>query len=152
MSSNWLSFIPLDPNQVPDVAARREVLELYRSFVPRADEVEERVSAAPEFVGAGPNLERITCPVCGRQIEFEWWGAAMNNAYSVGYGFTNLMVNVPCCGEHLSLNDLQYDWPAGFARFELRARNPDVPNLPLEQTEMLEKTLGCKLKTIWTHI
>jgi hypothetical protein len=38
--------------------------------------------------------------------------------------FEDLAVRTPCCHTDTTLNELDYDWPAGFARFVLEARNP----------------------------
>jgi hypothetical protein len=37
-----------------------------------------------------------------------------------------LDASMPCCGGSTSLNALRFDWPAGFARFVLEARNAGV--------------------------
>jgi hypothetical protein len=77
-----------------------------------------------------------------------WWQKAMSAAYQTH--FSDLSVHLPCCNATSSLNDLLYDSPAGFARFELIVRNPNgrVEDAQLEQLEMV---LGCTLREIWAH-
>ena len=51
-----------------------------------------------------------------------WWSEQMGQASHAS--FTNLAVLAPCCGTKTTLNDLTYDWPAGFAQAELSVLNP----------------------------
>ncbi len=48
---------------------------------------------------------------------------AMDRAHDAQFG--DLAVIVPCCEMRFSLDDLCYEWPAGFARFLLEARSPE---------------------------
>jgi hypothetical protein len=57
----------------------------------------------------------------------------------------------PCCGSRVSLNDLRYEWPAGFARLVLEAWNPNVTRLDEEEVSKLEEVLGAPLRIIWTR-
>jgi hypothetical protein len=50
-----------------------------------------------------------------------------------------------------TLNDLKYEWPAGFARFIIDARNPNVDDIDGRDMESLESILGIQLKTIRAH-
>jgi hypothetical protein len=59
-----------------------------------------------------------------------------------------LDVTVPCCGSTVSLNDLDYDWPAGFARFVVEARNPRVGNLSDAEMRELELIVRTRLRPI----
>lgn len=78
-----------------------------------------------------------------------WWPDAMDRAH--GRHFADLAVTVPCCGAATSLNDLRYDWPAGFARFVLEATNPGVPELPDAALAELERRLGAPLRVVRAH-
>jgi hypothetical protein len=71
---------------------------------------------------------------------------------SVAYrtGFSQLDVHMPCCGSESSLNHLEYDWPAGFSRFVLVARNPNT-DIDRQQLESVGKLLNCEIRKIWTH-
>jgi hypothetical protein len=148
MSVDFLRLIPTAPQLVPNTAAQQMTLQLLKSFVPQADGVYLSVTDDVEFVDPGSNLERILCPVCLSHLETLWWQQAMDTAYSTR--FNDLMVIVPCCGTVCSLNDLQYEFPAGFARFILEARHPNT-DLDKNQIHLLEQTLGCPLRKIWAH-
>ncbi len=76
-----------------------------------------------DVVSCGANLEQISCPQCGAELAFDWWGEAVSERY--GTGFSTLVVTVPCCGVETSLNELTYDWPMGFARFRIEVRQPN---------------------------
>jgi hypothetical protein len=121
------------------------------SFVPRAEQVIAEVREHVEFVPAMGNLETGSCPVCGTLLDNDWWVQAMDAAYSER-GFTDLAVTLPCCGAASSLNELQYDFPQGCARFVLSAFEPNIFDLEDGQVRELEQLLGCKLRKVWVHI
>ena len=64
---------------------------------------------------------------------------AMDQAYR--FSFVDLAVSVPCCNAQLSLNDLRYEWPAGFARFILEAQSPGA-ELTGERCAVVGKRIG----------
>ncbi len=117
-------------------------------YVPLADEVTLVVSPAVEFIDHGGNFERVECSRCGAALKEDWWSDAMDAAYETR--FANLLTNVPCCGETVSLNDLRYVMPAGFARFVLTARNPGR-GCTSDEILNLEQVVGCKLRVIWAR-
>jgi hypothetical protein len=50
------------------------------------------------------------------------------------------------------LNDLVWEWPAGFAKFILEAMNPRLQGrLPEERQSQTETILGCGLRQIYAH-
>ena len=67
------------------------------------------------FADAGQNFESVVCPSCKENL-MEWWGSAMNFAYSYDYGFANLEVVTPCCTTRTTLHSLEYNFPQGFYR------------------------------------
>jgi hypothetical protein len=64
--------------------------------------------------------------------------------------FTNRAVSPPCCRANLDLNDLRYDWPAGFARFVLEALYA-LEDLSDSSLAELSEILGTPLRKIWAH-
>ena len=72
----------------------------------------------------------------------------MDSAYEKN--FINLSFTSPCCNKRTSLNDLNYIWPAGFAKFVINifdAQNKiDVNNL-----KDLQEFLGTPLRIIIAH-
>ncbi|MEE1838548.1 hypothetical protein ACIODX_38345 [Streptomyces sp. NPDC088190] len=101
-------------------------------------------------VDCGANLERIGCPLCGASIDTEWW-ADLLEAH-VEDGFTTLTVEAPCCGGATSLDALKYDWPCGFARFEVAIWNPERAWFSDEELSRLGNVLGHPVKQVRAHI
>ncbi len=149
MSDNWLRFIATDPGWVPSGLATEAAVELLVKWLPDADEVRSSVRDHVEFVDQGANFEHVYCPTCRAVLAEDWWGDAMTRA-SQG-GFEDLAVSTPCCGRATSLNELDYDWPAGFARFVVEALNPGVSDLTKPQVDELAQALGTPLRRIWAH-
>lgn len=148
MSENILKFIPTDPNYIPDMVAQKMARDMLMSFAPQADGVTANVTDKVQFVDQGGNFEQVSCPICGANLSMSWWSQVMNEAHQVG--FSDLLVTTPCCKSACSLNDLRYDWPAGFARFVLAARNPNS-DLDDGKIHTLEGILACGLRKIWAH-
>lgn len=66
--------------------------------------------------------------------------------------FEDLMVDAPCCGGRTSLNNLHYEWPCGFARFELALWNPGRGWLTDEELSALARALGRPVRQIFAHM
>jgi hypothetical protein len=149
MSDNWLQFVPSDPTYRPSLAAAERAKALLSSFAPRADEINVKFNDTIRFIHPGANWSGVNCPVCGANAE-AWWTEAMNSAFT--NGFSDLDVTARCCGARVSLNDLNYVWPAAFASFVIEVMNPNIKNLTPAQEQELASCLGCKLRRIWVHI
>ena len=148
MSDNILKLIPTSPECVPSDAALQQARALIASLFPGANEIDLKATAEVRFVDQGENWERVLCPVCGNELDPGWWRKAMHTAHRTG--FTDLSVKLPCCGAVSSLNDLHYEWPAGFARFVIKVYNPGA-DIADRDLRLLEKSLGCELRKIWAH-
>jgi hypothetical protein len=135
MSDNYLRLIPIDPEYVPNRIVQETARERLAGFVPEADEVTVETSDEVRFIHQGANWERVTCPSCKQELEISQWQQLMDEAYTTR--LSNLQVKMSCCGSICSLNDLKYEWPAGFARFVLEAANPNS-DLTAEQPHALE--------------
>jgi DNA-directed RNA polymerase subunit N (RpoN/RPB10) len=150
MSDNYLKLIPTDPTLVPAPASQQSAVSLLKSLLPNAVEIENVVTDNVTFVDCGSTLETIRCPSCSAAIKEDWWIKAMDRA--ADQEFSNLMVDTPCCRKATSLNDLKYDWPQGFARFQVKALNPGIREFSPTHQAKLEEILGCPLRQIWSHI
>jgi hypothetical protein len=148
MSDNVLKLIATSPQCTADHEALKEASEVLACFFPEAGEVTFTSTEHVRFIDPGQNLERIVCPACGTEVDMAWWQKAMSTASQTH--FTELSVELPCCKTLSSLNELQYDWPAGFARFVLEVRNPSG-RVKTAQLEQLETILQCSLREIWAH-
>ena len=109
MSDFWLIFIPEEPSFKPS----KEQIGVIKSQPWYSDNVAIHVNNIIEFADAGSNFESVSCPFCGFDL-MDWWGSAMDEAYSTEVGFIILDIVTPCCREKTTLHDLSYDSPQGF--------------------------------------
>jgi hypothetical protein len=149
VSDNVLRLIPTNPQYVPETASAELARKQLAELVPDADEVTQTTSGDLQFVDPGANLERISCPMCGQDLPMEWWREQMDEAFKAR--FATLAVTAPCCRANVSLNDLNYEWPAGFARFVLEAMNPGVADLAAAEIATIAEIVGSPLRLIWAH-
>ena len=103
-----------------------------------------------DFVHGMENFEGVYCPDCGSEIDFDWWGEAMDKS-SAGK-FRNLTIEVPCCGRTTNLNELRYEFPAGFARFSLSVHSPNIQGFSSGILDRIAVALGCKIRQVWEHL
>ena len=154
MSENVLSIIPTDPRWQPGQEQAERARRLLAEFAPDPDRDNSDFKAewheTITVVDCGGNLERITCPLCGATIDTEWWGDLLEERCDEG--FDSLIATVPCCGGHASLNDLEYEWPCGFARFELALWNPGRGWLTDQELSSIAQALGHPVRQILAHI
>jgi hypothetical protein len=148
MSDYVLCLIPETPEFLPSLkrihAFLREIAKLKLGA-----EATYTIENNIVFVDAGENGGRITCPLCKEQLSDEWWSQAMGAAWEIQ--FSILTSRTPCCGLIVSLNELEYEWKVGFARFVTRLRNPEKM-LSDNDLAALEQIIGCKLRCIDAYV
>lgn len=147
MSTAIIRIIPKDETTIFPKSISDQVVDHLNSYI-RADNISVTVHDAPVFVDCGGNLEEIICPACGEEIPFDWWGEAMDKASTTD--FSDLAVELPCCGQQSSLNDLKYDFPCGFARWVLEISDP-VDEISGEVLVEIEAIMGEELRMIEAH-
>lgn len=154
MSDGYIRLIPTDLHWQPTPeAAAAAVAYVDRLFSAPGDAV-ERVNH--EFydkvtlIDAGEATSRVTCSRCDRDIDPQWFYDLIEES---GETFDDLDVTVPCCGAVVALNTLGYDWPVGFARFEVSAMNPTRAKYELDAQELADVTavLGHPVTQILAH-
>lgn len=149
MSDFFLSLIPDDPTYVPPVEAQAQALAALRARLPPPSQVAVQVFDEVTFIDQGSNFEKVLCPACEEDIT-EHWAGLMQAASEAE--FSDLSLSMPCCGRLTNLNALGYIPPAGFARFSLRAMNPNVGGvLAAKDVSALEGILGCKLRQVYAR-
>jgi hypothetical protein len=149
MSDDFLRLIPTDPAWRPDDVALRRAVRALRALVPDADAVHGEVHDGVVFVDPGGNFERVDCPACGAELTRNWWTRRLDRAARPGSGtFGDLAVTTPCCETRTTLNDLDYVWPAGFARAVVEARNPGRGWLTPEERGQVEQAIGHPLREV----
>lgn len=149
MSDNYLRLIPIDPTWQPGPAAARHAVATLSALVPGAATIEVELYDEVTFIDPGVNFERVACPACSTELEMDWWSEQMGRAGEAS--FANLAVTTPCCRTRTSLNDLAYDWPAGFARAEVSVVNPPRGRLDDAELAQVAAGLGHPLRQVIAH-
>ncbi|MEL7149368.1 MAG: hypothetical protein AAGK71_01475 [Pseudomonadota bacterium] len=146
MSDRFLVVIPADPHaEMPATAnALRDALENLAD----TDEARLKDYGKLQFIDAGKLAESVTCPKCSHGLPAEEWRNWMNRDWHAEDGFHLHEIEVPCCGEKMTLNDLSYDAPQGFARWIVSARVMERGLLNGEELKHLEKLAGIPLTAI----
>ena len=122
MSEHIVKIIPKDPFYKVSEPTRQSVKTFLETRI-QCDFIEVEFNEAPVFVDCGTNLETISCPQCGAKLDFDWWGNVMDEV--ADNSFTSLEAETPCCKKQISLNDLNYDFPCGFACCLICIYNPE---------------------------
>jgi len=148
MSDTSLRYVPADPFWQPTPEQAGKATDLLREIAPKAETVEANFEDVVRFYDPGKNWSGVRCPACDAGIE-EWWGDTMEKAYETE--FTNLFAQAPCCGASVSLDTLNYIWPAAFRRFALEALNPNMDDTTRTQDEELAESIGAPLRKIWVR-
>ncbi|WP_204073391.1 hypothetical protein [Planotetraspora phitsanulokensis] len=139
VSDMYIRLIPTDLNWQPSLEAAAAAVAYVAGLFSGPDDAVESVDY--EFydqvtlIDAGENTSQITCSRCDGDIELGWLYDLIEEN---GQSFIDLDVTVPCCGEVASLDMLHYDWPVGFARFEVSAMNPTRAEYELDAQELAD--------------
>jgi hypothetical protein len=160
MSDTVLKFIPTDPFYIPDGRTYANAVALLEKLMPEGEMCEAEVYEHLTFIEQGENVESVTCSSC--KVTSRIFGSPENEKIgewlhelidqSVDVPANSIIAKMPCCGNEVSFSSLTFDWPAGFAFFELSIWNPEVDRpVPGHVITQLEVVLGCKLQQIWAH-
>ncbi|MFK4101373.1 hypothetical protein ACI2L1_15090 [Streptomyces sp. NPDC019531] len=114
-------------------------------------DTEAELNDTPAFAHSA-GLDSVSCPRCGTQLDFPgWWMARMDEAFRDGSA-SALAVRVPCCGTDTTLNDLVYNVPSGFARYQVRVWSPNRRVLDDEELAGIGAALGRPVRQIWSLV
>jgi hypothetical protein len=164
--SDVLKLIPEEREFVPVASSHDAAIRKLEEFAPEGEEVEVKLYPHLEFIDQGECLEAILCPSCKHKLILNffseddpvrvWWeqvnlDADLTNGEDVFELNQDAVCRMPCCQQEVKFIDLQFEEPAGFAKFELSIWEPEIDSLSDEQLRELEKILGCRLKLIWAH-
>jgi hypothetical protein len=151
MSVFMIKLIPSNPEYVPDESSQQNAAKALRSYFPDARTIDCVVSDEVQYVDVGGNFEGVYCPLCAAQLDRDgWWVKAVDDSYNASR-FRDLNVSVPCCNHPISLNDLDYRMPQGFARFVISIEDAASSSVETSCAETLERILGCKVRVIYAH-
>lgn len=148
MSDTIYKFIPVNLNDIFSKAQMEDIEKLHFDGVSIDMESGESIA----FADAGENFESVACPFCHTDMT-DWWGDAMDAAYSETNGFYELSVTTPCCRQKTSLANLDYNPPQGFYKTMVSC-SPHGDSLinsnAIQQT--LQKITACDWRVIIARI
>lgn len=152
MSDSFTILLPTDPQVIPAKDQQIAAELIFRQFAPHADNIVSRVTEIVQFFSAGCNFESIGCPACHAPIPLDWWGQRMDDDFDLTSGFKLAFYALPCCGTQTGLNQLDYQWPQGFARYALEAMNANIGQVSAGQKAALEAALGHDLIVVYMRL
>lgn len=149
MSDNFLRIIPQTPDALPDEDATQSALILLAAMIPDRESLHFKSFPEIQFVDQGGNFERVLCPACKRDVTEDWPDWFDESAKS---HFARRIVRTMCCGAESDLNDLVFEWPAGFSRQVLEVMNPNPATWLLEsEQKRIESAWGIQVRQILAH-
>ena len=160
MSDDVLRIIPRDITFVPTPEGQAKAVEKLEEILPDGEMCNTEVYEDVTFIDCGGNLERISCPACGKDIEIDyfeendpgtnWWYEVTDKLQTAKA--QSLETKLPCCNAVVPFTQIKFDWPAGFSMFELSIYNPNIDrNLNDAELSQLETVLGCSLSQVRAH-
>lgn len=145
MSEHLVRLIPrLHTYRTNEASARAAVLALQKCV--KAEEISFFQSGQVEFFDCGSALNHISCPRCGAAVPLDWWQQKMDEHYKSDHFFV-LEEDMPCCSKTVSLNDLRYEAPCGFASLRFTVRDPEEA-VGQEAVECLSERFGILFRTV----
>ena len=153
MSDSWIVVIPADPEYLPDESCNSQLYRTLSQLAPNAEDIRvEANGGALRFFDCGENFETVRCARCGKELETEAWSDWMGSDYGTGPGFVLSTRRMACCGVDTTLNDLDYDWPQGFAMYGISVKNHDRAPLSNMEVASLSRALGSPARIIYRYL
>ncbi len=145
MSSHILKIISKNVMYLPTDTALESALA-YLKGIYNESVVSFEITSEVEFIDQGGNFETVSCNLCQKQMEVEFWFEKMNIAFE--NKFRDLNFTTKCCNKETNLNILNYDGDTGFAKFSISIQSR-LQGLSFEQQQALEMILKTDLKWFW---
>jgi hypothetical protein len=134
MSERVLKIIPTDQDYVPSAEQQAKAMAVLREMVPFG-EIEAKVYDDLEFIDQGQYCEAVLCSTCGKRVAVDpfsgtdlaqdWYHNLTEAIAARTTRVREFKTTMPCCSASVSLTSLKFDMPAGIARFELCATDPE---------------------------
>lgn len=154
VSDNWIRLIPTAPTWKPESTAAEAALAyvsgLFAGPGDSTDEVSAEYHDRVSMIDSGVNTASFTCAACSVVTDVDWVFEVVDERSADP---SDLNVVLPCCGAPASLNDLNYDWPMGFARFEICVLNGTRAQCELDESELRQvgELLGHPVRQVLAH-
>lgn len=145
MAEHFIALIPADPRA--ELPGNADALRMELEALAGGGESRVKDYGKLQFIDCGQNLRRIGCPACGGAIPLEVWQGWMEADWHAEDGFHLHRHAAPCCGAGVTLNELAYDAPQGFARWFVGARSTGG-TLTDPERGRLEAVAGLALKAV----
>lgn len=131
MSDLYVRVIPTDPEWQPTIEAAAGavgyVAGLFAGPGDSVDAVEPVFYERITLIDGGQYMQDVFCPRYDAAIGLDWFWDLLrerNGGRTVGEPTVgDLAATVPCCGIALTLPELRFEAPVGFARFEMSVMN-----------------------------
>lgn len=147
MSECFLVVIPADPQtELPDTA---DAVCAALARIAGTKDARVKDYGKLQFIDCGSNFQRVGCPACNSNFTREQWHEWMDTDWHGEDGFHLHDHTAPCCGTAITVNDLVYDFPQGFARWFIGARDLNHGQLNDDELKGLEDIAGIRLKAIY---
>ena len=155
MSDFYVLVIPTDVTWQPTMQAANEAEVYVRRMFAVPDGVRDvtvkfSTSGSPRPMRARSS-SGSPAPAAVGTSPLSWYFDLIEQT---GGTFDNLTVVVPCCGSVVGLDSLAFDWPSGFARFEIAVANPvrAVGAFTAEELDVIAAILGHPVRQILAHV
>jgi hypothetical protein len=149
MSDTILRLVPTSHTFIPSATEVAQAIHALEQLCPRAQEVTASIWDKVMFVDCGGNLDSISCVHCGAD-QLAWFFDETSRKYEANK-LMDLQVKMPCCGASSSLNELKFDWPAGFASASIDVLIPDRDWLSDSELAQVSQALGHPVRQILAH-
>ena len=147
MSDTTLKIITTDPFYTCPENIQSDVISILSKIYP-FQKIKLLNTDSVEFIDQGGNFESVSCNFCGRLLEIQDWKNLIDLAFETKFNKLNFVTK--CCNKETSLNDINYNWPAGFARFVVSIHDAETELAEIEVTK-LEELLKKDLRIIWAR-
>lgn len=146
MSEHFLVVIPADPKA--ELPATADIVRAALGAIAGTDETRVKDYGKLQFIDCGENFRQVSCPHCKSEISIEAWRGWMDEDWHGEEGFHLHRHATLCCGKDVTVNSLDYDFPQGFARWMISARNTNRGPLTDAELKRLTDIAGIGLRAI----
>jgi hypothetical protein len=150
VSEYFIVIIPKELTAAPPDPAN--LLTVMQGMLPDADEITMDHAEVIRFHHCGGNFDEVRCPHCGCVIAVATWHKMMDADYDQERDGFTMNGHEMACGHVVTLNDLDYRMPMGFACFSITARNPGRAEFTVNELGRIEQAMACPVTIIHRHI
>ncbi|MBD2806787.1 hypothetical protein ID855_19300 [Xenorhabdus sp. ZM] len=165
MSDSYLMFVPKDPSYIPESSAMDATTDYINTLRRKPESHFAGIPYIEHYVGEdielfhGMELFRIpSCRCCKSNIT-EWWNEKMDYIWhqESRLGKIHTKWPVPCCGQTLSLPELDYQNCGAFGCYALICNDREMELVHTEEglqsvINTVEKLLKTPVNIVWQYI